>query len=205
MTETAISVRHVHVPAAVTAAAAGALALLAFVRFGLTGEGVVVAATFAVLIVLSAIDLRERRLPNRIVLPSAAVALAAQSLVFPDRWLEWVVSSLLAALVLLVPAFINPAGIGMGDVKLALLLGAVLGADVVDAVLLGFIAIVPVAVVLFARHGQAARKATLPLGPFLAAGAVLVLLLSGPRDEQPKGTVTIEQSAGAPEDAGTAP
>lgn len=182
MTAHAVSVARVDLPDAAVAAGACALALAGLARFGVTGDGLVVAATLAVLVVLSAIDLRERRLPNRIVLPSAAAALAAHVAVSPDRWLEWLLSAVLASGVLLVAALINPKGLGMGDVKLALLLGAVLGAAVLPALLLGFALVLPVAAVLLFRHGAAARKATLPLGPFLAAGAAVVLLLGGPRE-----------------------
>lgn len=74
------------------------------------------------------------------------------------------------------PLALNPKAMGMGDVKLGLLLGGALGTAVLDALLIGFLAIVPVALALLARHGSAARRATLPLGPFLAFGAIVVLL-----------------------------
>lgn len=182
MHEQALGIPRVELPAALTATIAAALAAATLARFGLTAEGLIAAATLVVLTALSAIDLRERRLPNTIVLPAAAVALAAQCLAMPDRTWEWVLSAFLAAAVLLVFALINPGGIGMGDVKLCLLLGAVLGSLVVEAFVLAFLAIVPVAAVLFARQGKAARKATIPLGPFLAFGAAAILLLSGPRE-----------------------
>jgi leader peptidase (prepilin peptidase)/N-methyltransferase len=64
---------------------------------------------------------------------------------------------------------------GMGDVKLALLMGAMLGRTVPVALMLGmFLALVP-SVVLLARHGSAARKMGIPFGPFLALGSVLAL------------------------------
>ena len=64
---------------------------------------------------------------------------------------------------------------GMRDVKLALLMGAMLGRTVGVALMLGMIfALVP-SVVLLARHGKAARKMGIPFGPFLAAGSVVAL------------------------------
>jgi leader peptidase (prepilin peptidase)/N-methyltransferase len=64
---------------------------------------------------------------------------------------------------------------GMGDVKLALLMGAALGKAVTVALMLGMIfALVP-AVVLLARHGSTARKMGIPFGPFLALGSVVAL------------------------------
>ena len=66
---------------------------------------------------------------------------------------------------------------GMGDVKLGLLIGASLGWSAIVALLVGFLLTFPVALVLLVRSGLAARKATMPFGPFLALGALLVLLV----------------------------
>ena len=130
----------------------------------------------AVLAVLSAIDLRWRLLPNKIVLPATAAVLAWQVAFFPGRAPEWILAALGAGALLLLPALLKPGGMGMGDVKLAALLGAALGAAVLTALTLGFLALVPVALVLLVTRGKAARQATLPLGPFLAFGAAVVLL-----------------------------
>jgi prepilin signal peptidase PulO-like enzyme (type II secretory pathway) len=80
-----------------------------------------------VLVVLSAIDLEQRIVPNVIVLPATAVVLAGNLVVFPDRRLEFVGAMLGAGLLLLLPLLVYPAGMGKGDVKLAMLLGAGLG------------------------------------------------------------------------------
>jgi leader peptidase (prepilin peptidase)/N-methyltransferase len=64
---------------------------------------------------------------------------------------------------------------GMGDVKLALLLGAMLGKTVAVGLLIGCVAALVPAFVLLARHGMAARKMGIPFGPFLALGAVIAL------------------------------
>ena len=175
---------HVELPLPASSALVAGAVAVGFGRFGFTAEGLLIAATLGVLAVLSIIDLRERRLPNRIVLPSAAIAVVAHSLILPEYALEWVASGLLAAFALLVPALVNPKGLGMGDVKLMLLLGAVLGADVLDALMVGLLSVVPYTAYLFIRHGKAARKRTFPLGPFLALGAVVVLMLAGPREPQ---------------------
>ncbi len=63
----------------------------------------------------------------------------------------------------------------MGDVKLAAFLGAGLGAAVVVGVFIGFLAAAVPAAVLVVRHGSAARKQAIPLGPFLALGGVVAL------------------------------
>ena len=163
---------------AATALVGGSLALFALVQFGLGARGAVAAFFVSVLAVLSRIDLERHLLPNRIVLPAAAVVLAAQVAFFPDRALEWVVASLGAALALFLPLLVYPSGMGMGDVKLALLLGAALGQAVVSALVLGFMLVLPVALFLLIRGGAGARKTAIPFGPFLAAGAIVTLFLS---------------------------
>ena len=126
---------------------------------------------------LSAIDIDRRLLPNRIVLPATAIVLAAQVVLAPDHRLEWPVAALGAATFFVVARLLSGCAIGMGDVKLGLLLGAGLGAGVVPAIALGAFAAGAFGVVLLARHGASARRAAIPYGPFLAAGAIAVVLL----------------------------
>jgi leader peptidase (prepilin peptidase)/N-methyltransferase len=140
-------------------------------------RGVVAAFAAAVLVVLSAIDLERGILPDRIVLPAAAVALSMQIALFPDRASEWTLAALLGAAVFAIPHLLRRDWIGMGDVKLLLLIGAVLGWSVANAVFIGFLCVFPVALLMLARHGLAARRSTIPLGPFLSLGALIVLLL----------------------------
>jgi leader peptidase (prepilin peptidase) / N-methyltransferase len=144
-------------------------------RFGLTADALVAAFFCAVLVVISAIDLERRIIPNRIVLPATAIVLVAQTLLHPG--VEWLLAALAAALFLFLPLLVYPAGMGMGDVKLALLLGAMLGRDVAIALMLGLIAGTAPAIVLFIRHGSAARKKAIPFGPFLAVGGVTALFV----------------------------
>ena len=153
--------------------AAGASMLL---RYDVTGPGAVAASLAALLVVLTAIDLERRVLPNAIVLPAIALALPAQLLLAPDRWLEWTLAAGGAALVLCFPLVLGRAGIGMGDVKLAFLLGLVLGQGVMLAILVASLAVLPVALILLARHGGAAMRMRVPFGPFLGLGAVVALL-----------------------------
>ena len=158
--------------------ATAGLVAACFVVFGLSGEAVVSAFFCAVLVAITATDITHRIVPNRIVLPAAAVVLIAQTALFPSP--EWTLGAVGAAGFLLVAAIAYPAGMGMGDVKLALLLGAMLGRLVGVGLMLGmFAALVPSAV-LFARHGAAARKMGIPFAPFLAFGAVLALFVGKP-------------------------
>jgi leader peptidase (prepilin peptidase) / N-methyltransferase len=149
--------------------------LAAFVRFGLTGEAVVAAIFAGVLVLLAAIDVERRIVPNRIVLPAVGVVLAGSFLVFPDRRLEFFVATVGAGLLLLLPLLIYPAGMGKGDVKLAMLLGAGLGEHVITAFVVGFLTAFIFAVGILAVRGGAARKQGIPFVPFLAAGGLVAL------------------------------
>jgi len=127
-----------------------------------------------VLVAVSVVDLEERRVPNRIILPALVAALVARTVLDPS--LEWVAGMLLAGGTLFALALIYPAGMGMGDVKLAGFLGAWLGWNGILALLLGsFVAFVPAVGILLVR-GRAGRKVALPFAPFLAAGGVIALL-----------------------------
>ena len=160
--------------------AAAGLAAASFARFGLSGRAFVAAFVFVVLVALSAIDLERRIIPNRIVLPATAVVLAARIALSPDRTVEWVGAALAAAAFLLLVHLVHPEGLGMGDVKLALLLGAALGRYTAVGMLVGMLAAAAVAIGLLVREGRAARKKAIPYGPFLALGAILALLLDAP-------------------------
>jgi leader peptidase (prepilin peptidase) / N-methyltransferase len=146
-----------------------------FLVFGLTAEAAVAAIFCAVLVVLSAIDVERFIIPNKIVLPAAGVVVVAQTAI--DVSPEWLLAGIGAAGFLLIAALIYPAGMGMGDVKLALLLGFQLGRTVPIALMVGMIAALVPSVVLFARHGAAARKMRIPFGPFLALGGVVALFV----------------------------
>jgi leader peptidase (prepilin peptidase)/N-methyltransferase len=141
--------------------------------FGLTLDALLASFFCTILVVLSVIDLEHRIIPNRIVLPAAAVVLVAQTALHPSP--EWAIAALAGSLFLFVGALAYPKGMGMGDVKLMLLIGAMLGRTVGVGLLVGmFLALVP-SLVLLARHGAAARKQAIPFAPFLAGGALVAL------------------------------
>jgi leader peptidase (prepilin peptidase)/N-methyltransferase len=169
----AISARYPAVELATAGLVAGC-----FVKFGLSGEAFLASFFCVVLVVLSAIDLEHRIVPNRIVLPAALVVLIAQTALNPSP--EWVLGALGASGFLLVAALAYPAGMGMGDVKLALLLGAMLGKLVAVGLMLGMVAALVPSAVLLARHGAAARKMGIPFAPFLALGALIALFAGQP-------------------------
>jgi leader peptidase (prepilin peptidase) / N-methyltransferase len=142
-------------------------------RFGMTAETLVAAFVCSVLVAISAIDLERRIIPDRIVLPAAGVVLVAQTALHPSP--EWAIGAVGASGFLLLAALVYPAGMGMGDVKLAFLMGAVLGRVVPVALMVGMVSALVPSAVLFARHGVRARKMGIPLGPFLALGTIVGL------------------------------
>jgi leader peptidase (prepilin peptidase) / N-methyltransferase len=151
-----------------------AVAAVSFARYGATVDGFLAAFCSVVLVVLAAIDLDRRLLPNRIVLPATAIVLVVQLVDDPGRGAELFGAALAAAAFLAFPLAFNPGGMGLGDVKLALLLGVWLGKAVLAALFFSFLAAVPVSLYLLVRHGAAARRRAIPFGPFLAIGAIAV-------------------------------
>ena len=161
----------------VVEALTAALVVACFAVFGLTGYAALAAGFCCVLFVLSVIDARHRIVPNRIVLPAAGVTVVAHTLIDPSP--AWAVWGLVAAGALFLVVLAYPKGLGMGDVKLAFLLGAMLGASACLALMLGLLAALVPAGVLVARHGTTARKMGVPLVPFLAFGSVVTLFAGG--------------------------
>jgi len=141
--------------------------------FGLSARAAIGAFFCAVLVAVSAIDLEHRIIPNRIVLPATVVVLVANTL--RDLSPEWALAALGASGFLFAAALAYPAGMGMGDVKLALLMGAALGRTVSVALMAGMLVAMIPGLYLIARHGAKARKMGIPFGPFLAIGSVVAL------------------------------
>ena len=150
-----------------------ALAAACFAVFGLTVEALVDVAACAVLVAVTVTDLERRIIPNRIVVPAFVAALIVQTVRDPS--IEWIVAALAAGGFFFIAALIYPAGLGMGDVKLALFLGAWLGYSVIVALFAGSLLSLIPAIVILARYGRAGRKVGIPFAPFLAAGAVVAL------------------------------
>jgi leader peptidase (prepilin peptidase)/N-methyltransferase len=144
-----------------------------FLAFGWSGTSFVAAFFCATLVTVSATDLSHRIVPNVVVLPAAVVVLVAMTVLHPSA--EWALGSFGASLFLFLAALAYPKGMGMGDVKLALLLGAMLGRTVPVALMVGMVAALVPSLVLFARHGKAARKMAIPFAPFLSLGGVVAL------------------------------
>ena len=106
-------------------------------------------------------------------------AVAASAVVRTDKLPELLIAGAGAFTFLLVAALAYPGGMGMGDVKLAGVMGLCLGLPVAPALLIAFLTGSVVGVGIMLRHGAAARKRAVPFGPFLALGG-LVALVVGP-------------------------
>jgi prepilin signal peptidase PulO-like enzyme (type II secretory pathway) len=160
--------------------ASGALAASAVLGLGAGWRGVAGAVLGVSLVPVVAIDLTHRLIPDVVVGPAAVLGAAAAAAADPARW--WVPPAGAAGggAVLLALWLARPEGMGLGDVKLAALLGAVLGLAVVPALLVAFAAGAAAGIVLLVRRGPRARSMGIPFAPFLAAGA-LVGLWAGPR------------------------
>lgn len=128
------------------------------------------------LVPVALIDLDHQIIPNRILAPAAIAAIVAGTVTHPTGVPEQLIAGAAAALFLLIFALAYPAGMGMGDVKLAGVLGLFLGRSVGVAILMALVIGVAVGIGLIVRLGAAhGRKVKVPFGPFLAAGAVIAI------------------------------
>lgn len=167
-------------PAAVYGAlplAGAALVAGCLVEFGATLRGFVAALFCLALVIVTATDLEYRLIPNRVVGPASVLVLAGMTVAKPSP--QWAIAAVAAAAFLLVFGLISPQGMGMGDVKLAFLMGAALGTGVILALVVASLASLVPSIIILARHGRAGRKVGFPFGPFLALGSLAALLVGG--------------------------
>jgi len=122
------------------------------------------------------IDLENHVIPNRITLPAAIAAIALGSALDPAGEATRLIAGAAAGGFLLLAHLVSPRGMGMGDVKLAGLLGLLLGRAVAPALLAALLLAVAAGLVILMRAEPGMRRrAGLPFGPFLAAGALVGL------------------------------
>jgi leader peptidase (prepilin peptidase)/N-methyltransferase len=125
---------------------------------------------------LAVADERERRIPNRVVLPAAAVC-AALSLADGVHTSASLLGGAVLVLLMLAVSLAWPVALGMGDVKLALLILCALDGATATALILTLELYAVIALLLLIRHGRAALGTTLPLAPIIAVGSLLALLV----------------------------
>ena len=130
-------------------------------------------ALMATLVTVAATDIEHRIVPNKVVATSALAALALWGLADPSRLPENLIAAACAGGFLLIAAIAYPAGMGMGDVKLAGVMGLYLGRAVGPAMLIAFGVGTLVGIAIMVAHGGAARKQAIPFAPFLALGGIV--------------------------------
>jgi leader peptidase (prepilin peptidase)/N-methyltransferase len=126
------------------------------------------------LVPITLIDLDHRIIPNRITGPAAIAALVVIAALDTDFLLEAVISAVAGGGFFFIAAVLYPRGMGMGDVKLAGVLGLYLGRAVAPAILIALVAGVVLGAAIIARKGAVeGRKTAVPFGPFLALGGII--------------------------------
>lgn len=144
------------------------------------GEGAEIALGLVFVTMLMAItltDLDSRIIPNKVLLLASAAAVVIVAVGDPGSFPERAVAAAAAGGVFFLAALAYPKGMGLGDVKLAAVMGLFLGRNVAPALIVALLAGSLVGIAIIAREGAAARKQALPFGPFLALGGAVGLLL----------------------------
>jgi leader peptidase (prepilin peptidase) / N-methyltransferase len=130
---------------------------------------------------IALIDLETRLIPNRLTLPGAVLALVLGLAFDPGGETGRLIAGAAAGGFLLLAVLAYPGGMGMGDVKLAGMMGLFLGSAVAPALLIALLSGTAVGAVIIARKGtRAGRKTAVPFGPFLALGAIVAVFAGQP-------------------------
>lgn len=130
----------------------------------------------SVLVTVTVTDLERRIIPNKVLLVASILGLAIAAIGDPGSLPERLAAAAAAGGLLFAAALAYPRGMGLGDVKLAAVMGLFLGRNVGPAILVALLAGSVVGLGIIARHGAAARKQAIPFGPFLALGGLVGLL-----------------------------
>jgi leader peptidase (prepilin peptidase)/N-methyltransferase len=145
----------------------------------LWGDGAEIALGLVFVTTLVAVtltDLERRIIPNKILIVAAVLGAAIAALGDPGSLPERAIAAAAAGGLLFLAALAYPRGMGLGDVKLAAVMGLFLGRNVAPAILVALLAGSLVGLAMIVRDGAAARKKAIPFGPFLALGGVVGLL-----------------------------
>jgi leader peptidase (prepilin peptidase)/N-methyltransferase len=139
-------------------------------------EAVIGLVFVTVLAIVTLTDLEQRIIPNKVLIAGAVLCLLIAAPTDPGGLPERAIAAAAAGGVFFLVVLAYPAGMGLGDVKLAATMGLFLGRAVAPAILVALLAGSIVGVALIARHGSQARKMAIPFGPFLALGGIVGLL-----------------------------
>lgn len=159
----------------------GALCVGAVLAAGSTARVALGIGLILLVVPIALIDLETRLIPNKLTLPGVVLALALGLALDPSGEPGRLIAGAAAGGFLLLAALAYPGGMGIGDVKLAGMMGLFLGAAVAPALLVALLAGTLVGAVIIARRGAAAgRKTAVPFGPFLALGAIVAVFAGHP-------------------------
>jgi leader peptidase (prepilin peptidase)/N-methyltransferase len=152
------------------------LCALVVVAKGADGDAVIGIVFVLLLVPITLIDLEHRIIPNKITYPGAVLAVVLVAVFDSDSLVEHLISGAAAGGFLLVAAIVQPRGMGMGDVKLALMMGLFLGRAVAPGMFVALIAGSLIGALIIARVGaKKGRKTAIPFGPYLALGGLVGL------------------------------
>lgn len=146
------------------------------VLWGDPGEVALGLVFVTMLVAITLTDLERRLIPNKILAVAAVLGVAIAIATDPAGLPERAAAAAGAGGLLFAAALAYPRGMGLGDVKLAAVMGLFLGRNVAPAILVALLAGSLVGLAMIARQGAAARKQAIPFGPFLALGGVVGLL-----------------------------
>lgn len=136
-------------------------------------------ALVSVLVAVTVTDLDRRVIPNRILLAGAVAGVAIIVPTDPASLPERLLWAALASGFLMLGAIAHRDGMGLGDVKLAALMGIYLGSAVAPALVVALAAGGAFGLAIVIRDGPAARDRAIPFGPFLALGGIVALWAGG--------------------------
>jgi leader peptidase (prepilin peptidase)/N-methyltransferase len=159
-----------------------ALLCVAAVLAGGSTATIALNVTFILLLVpIALIDFEHRIIPNQLTALGAILAIGIGTALDPSGEPARLIAAVAAGGALLIAALAYPGGMGMGDVKLAGVMGLFLGSAVAPAMLIALLTGVIYGVFVMARKGaQAGRKTTVPFGPFLATGSLVAVFAGDP-------------------------
>jgi prepilin signal peptidase PulO-like enzyme (type II secretory pathway) len=161
----------------VVAAGMVALAVGSFARFGFSGEALLGAVFCPTLVLLAAIDLQHRLLPNEIILVASVAVGVIVAVSTPGDFLSHLAAGAALGGFFFVFGALFAGSLGMGDAKLGFLLGLALGSKTLGASLIAVASLLVAALYVLARRGFSARREAIPFGPFLALGGIVAFFL----------------------------
>ena len=152
------------------------LCALVVVAKGADGDAVIGIVLVLLLVPITLIDLDHRIIPNKITYPGFVLGVVLVAVLDTDSLVEHLIASAAAGGFLFVAWFLYPRGMGLGDVKLAFVLGIYLGRAVAPAMFTALIAGTLIGAIIIARVGaEKGRKTAIPFGPYLALGGLVGL------------------------------